>query len=64
MRIVLFDLGDTLEHEDALLPGAEQTLKEVLKLRDNRDRPVAIALLSDYTAADSPEQANELREEY
>lgn len=64
MRIVLFDLGDTLEHDDVLLPGAEETLKAIQTLSDWRNEPVAIALVSDYTDAETLAQATELREEY
>ena len=34
MKIVLFDLGRTLEHNDVLLPGAVQTLEAIGNLRD------------------------------
>lgn len=34
MRIVLFDLGNTLESNDALLPGARETLAAIAALRD------------------------------
>ena len=48
MKIVLFDLGRTLEVNDVLLPGAKETLQAIRELRDASGQPPALALLSDY----------------
>jgi FMN phosphatase YigB (HAD superfamily) len=48
MRVVLFDLGRTLEHEDVLEPGAAETLRAVAALRDARGAPLGMGLLSDF----------------
>ena len=34
MKIVLFDLGRTLEVNDVLLPGAKETLEAIQELKD------------------------------
>jgi hypothetical protein len=50
MRIVLFDLGNTLVDENTLtlIPGANETLSDITKLRDSEAEPFVIALVSDY----------------
>ena len=53
MRVVLFDLGDTLERRtpdgrDVLLPGAAEMLEAVLALRDSEGAPPALAIVSDF----------------
>ncbi|MGA8842552.1 MAG: hypothetical protein WB511_03140 [Nitrososphaeraceae archaeon] len=62
MKIILFDLGDTLEHQvgttHALIPGAVELLSAVQDMLDrNGDRP-ALALVSDFN--DSAETYFEL----
>lgn len=64
MRIVLFDLGDTLEHDGSLIPSAKETLKAVRELRDWRGDALSTALVSDYGIAKNPAEAALLREEY
>lgn len=58
MRVILFDRGDTLEHQGTLLSGAVTLLTAVHSLRDINGDPVASALVSDFgtaaTAADIP----------
>jgi hypothetical protein len=34
MKVVLFDLGKTLEDQDVLLPGARETLQAIQEMRD------------------------------
>src|SRR3954451_15933439 len=53
MKIVLFDLGQTLENHDALLPGALQALEDISALRDRDGKPVLLAVGSDF---DEPAQ--------
>jgi len=64
MRIVLFDLGDTLEHNDRLQPGATATLRALRDLRDSDGSPVVLALVSDFTMPASENQIAGLRREY
>src|SRR4029078_12125915 len=64
MKIVLFDLGDTLEHNDRLLPGAMDTLSQIQKINDNQNKPVILALISDFLPANSPEEKEKVLEQY
>jgi FMN phosphatase YigB (HAD superfamily) len=65
MRIVLFDLGNTLvDDNDAPLPGAVDMLKAVSALRDPEGEPVALALVSDYHDANTPAEVEARRREY
>jgi len=68
MRYVFFDLGDTLEtvvgDADVLLPGALQMLTDVSALRDDRDRPPKLGLISDFTDPASPAEIPGLEAQY
>ena len=64
MRVVLFDRGDTLEHNGALLPGVIELLFAVQGMRDARRRPVESALVSDYYPAANAADIARLRAEY
>jgi FMN phosphatase YigB (HAD superfamily) len=64
MKIVLFDLGDTLEHNDKLLPGAFETLSNIKKINDNQNQPVILALISDFLPAKSPDEIEKIKEKY
>jgi len=44
MRMVLFDLGQTLEDHDVPLPGALQALEDMSTWRDADGNPVLLAL--------------------
>jgi FMN phosphatase YigB (HAD superfamily) len=48
MKILLFDLGDTLEQNDILLPGALDMLQAVQQLHDPNGRPPVLGLVSDF----------------
>jgi phosphoglycolate phosphatase-like HAD superfamily hydrolase len=52
MKIVLFDLGETLEEvvdgEDILLPGARETLEAIHAMRDSNGKAPVLALVSDF----------------
>ncbi len=50
MKLVLFDLGQTLENRDVLLPGALQALQDISTLRDGDGDAVLLALGSDFDA--------------
>lgn len=64
MRAVLFDRGDTLEHNGAPLPGVVELLYAVRGLRDAGNRPVEMALVSDYYPAATAADSTRLRAEY
>lgn len=58
MRIVLFDLGDTLERvaadgRDVLLPGAIKTLSAIQDMRDEDGVAPVLALASDFDDAEN-----------
>ncbi|QRY54419.1 M20/M25/M40 family metallo-hydrolase [Mycolicibacterium septicum] len=53
MKLVLFDLGQTLEDGDVLLPGAFEALTDIAELRDGDGNPVLLGLASDF---DEPAQ--------
>jgi FMN phosphatase YigB (HAD superfamily) len=66
MKIVLFDLGDTLEDQkkSKLLPGARKTLRAIQALRDSEGKAPTLALISDFTMPDSPDQIPSIRKQY
>ena len=64
MRIVLFDLGDTLEKEGRLLPGAAKTLQAIQGMRDASGQAPALALISDFLMPDSSSQIPALQQQY
>jgi FMN phosphatase YigB (HAD superfamily) len=64
MKVVLFDLGNTLEHQDVLLPGARETLQAIQEMRDHSGEAVALALVSDFDMPDDPEQIPIIRQRY
>ena len=64
MKIVLFDLGDTLEYNDKLITGAFETLSNLQKMHDDKNQPVILALISDFLPANTPEEIKEIKEKY
>ena len=64
MKVVLFDLGRTLEDQDVLLPGARETLQAIQEMRDHSGEAVALALVSDFDMPDDPEQIPIIRQRY
>lgn len=64
MKMALFDLGDTLEREDVLLPGARQVLDDIAQLRDDSGDPVILGLGSDFTMPDEETTLAALQQEY
>lgn len=76
MRVILFDLGDTLERvtadgRDVLLPGAVEMLEALLALRDPEGAPPVVALVSDFDneattgrVGATPQKLAALREEF
>jgi beta-phosphoglucomutase-like phosphatase (HAD superfamily) len=63
-KIVLFDLGDTLETGDELLPGALEMLEALSALRDSSGETPALALVSNFVEATMPAGVAAAREEY
>jgi FMN phosphatase YigB (HAD superfamily) len=67
MKIVLFDLGNTLEDQNqgGLLPGAIQTLEAIQAMRGSDGQSPILALISDFgDIPASPEQIRASQEEY
>lgn len=62
MKIVLFDLGRTLESSDLLLPGAKDTLQAVQQLKDSNGQPPRLGLISDFVPG--PQELVQWRNEY
>lgn len=62
MKMVLFDLGGTLEFQDVLLPGAREMLEAVVKMRDVQ--PMVMALVSDFLMPADPEEIPAIRQRY
>lgn len=63
MKIVLFDLGRTLEEQDVLLPGAGETLQAIQAMQD-ASKDVVLALISDFNMPDRPEQIPAIQQQY
>lgn len=64
MRVVLFDLGDTLEHNDELLPGARETLAAIQAMKDDQGNTPVLALVSDFFEAVEPGDVTRFRNMY
>jgi hypothetical protein len=64
VKIILFDLGDTLEHNDALLPGAVETLTAVSQLHDSHQQPLGMGLVSDFDMPQTPADIPSIRQQY
>jgi FMN phosphatase YigB (HAD superfamily) len=58
MKMILFDLGDTLEvivnNRDVLLPGALETLQAIERLKDAQSKPPVIALVTNFGGLNAP----------
>jgi FMN phosphatase YigB (HAD superfamily) len=64
MKVVLFDLGETLENQDVLLPGARETLQAIQEMRDHSEEAAALSLVSDFDMPDNPQQIPVIRQRY
>lgn len=64
MKMVLFDLGGTLEFHNVLLPGARETLEAIAKMRDAQAQPIVLALVSDFFMPTGPEEIPAIRQRY
>jgi phosphoglycolate phosphatase-like HAD superfamily hydrolase len=64
VKLILFDLGQTLEDRDVLLPGALETLEALAGLGDG-DRPAPLlGLVSDYDMPTEPGQVPIIEQRY
>jgi FMN phosphatase YigB (HAD superfamily) len=64
MKVVLFDLGKTLEDREVLLPGARETLQAIQAMRDSDGEAAVLALVSDFYMPDNPEQTPLIQQRY
>ena len=64
VKLVLFDLGDTLESDGVLLPGAVETLEAIASLRaDGQPAPV-LGLVSDFHMPAEPSEVGDIQQQY
>jgi FMN phosphatase YigB (HAD superfamily) len=54
MRFVLFDLGNTLESQNVLRPGAREAVIAIAAMRDNHGERPRLGLISDFHEAATP----------
>lgn len=64
MRLLLFDLGETLERRGRARPGAAELLRALGRVRDGDGEAPLLALVSDYGLASTPAEAAGLRRDY
>jgi FMN phosphatase YigB (HAD superfamily) len=57
VKLVLFDLGDTLESDGVLLPGAFEALESIASFRTDGEPAAVLGLVSDY---DMPAQPSDV----
>src|SRR5215470_11359344 len=53
MKVILFDLGDTLENGNGLVEGAKATLSSIKSMQDSNGINLTLALISDFDDSDS-----------
>jgi len=64
VKLILFDLGNTLESNDVLLPGAEETLKAVQNMTGPPGVSIELALLSDWKMPQDEAELESYKNEY
>ncbi len=64
MKLVLFDLGNTLEIDRVLRPGVTETLQEITDMRVGGRPAALLALLSDVATPAHPDGVPVIRERY
>jgi len=64
MNVVFFDLGRTLEDNDVLLPGAQQTLQKIRQMQDKEAQPFILGLVSDWIMPDTSNSIPDIQEWY
>jgi len=64
VKLILFDLGQTLEDRDALLPGARKTLQAIRGLRDGNGPAALLGLVSDFDMPADPSEVPSIQQRY
>jgi Peptidase family M28 len=64
VKLILFDLGQTLEDGDVLLPGALETLEAIQALRDADGPAALLGLVSDFDLPGQPSDVPEIQQRY
>jgi hypothetical protein len=64
VKLVLFDLGDTLESGGVLLPGAVETLESIASLRTDGQPAAALGLVSDFDMPAAPSDVGAIQQQY
>jgi FMN phosphatase YigB (HAD superfamily) len=64
MKIVLFDLGKTLEHNGELREDAIETLEQIKELEDINNQSLILGLASDFFPASNEEELKQRKHEY
>ncbi|MET1088440.1 MAG: M28 family peptidase [Arthrobacter sp.] len=64
MKLILFDLGNTLESGGVLQPGALETLESLAALRNGEQPAAELGLLSDFDMPDEPSDVPVIQQRY
>jgi hypothetical protein len=64
VKVILFDLGNTLEDHGILLPGAVQMLTALAALRDAQGQPLGLGVVSDFDMPHIPADVPAIRQQY
>jgi hypothetical protein len=64
VKLILFDLGRTLEDGDVLLPGAREALEAISGLRDGSGPAAVLGLVSDVEVPAGPSEVPLIRQRY
>ena len=58
MKIILFDLGGTLEYKNKPLPKSKDALTIIKSLKDFEGLPPLVGLISDFHMASNQDEVN------
>jgi Peptidase family M28 len=64
VKLILFDLGQTLEDRDVLVPDARETLEAIRGLRDGDGPAALLGLVSDFDMSAEPSQVPIIQQRY
>lgn len=64
MKIILFDLGNTLEYKNKPLPDAKEALQLIKSMKDFEGSPPLVGLISDFHIPSNQEQLKSYLKEY
>jgi FMN phosphatase YigB (HAD superfamily) len=64
MKVVLFDLGETLEHNGNLREDALETLEKIEDMKDSHNQFPILGLASDFGLASTEEEIKRSKESY